>query len=164
MSILGCQQPWGAGGAWTLVQTDPGLVHNQLWLWVWLGRKPHKMQMGFHIWWRSDKEFACQCRRYKRHGFEPCVRKIPWSRKWQPAPVFLPGKFHGQRSLEGYSPWGHKESDTTECACMHTHTHTYTYLFTWFSRRKQVRDTVSSSHWGTRQLPPIFSSVKWVRG
>ena len=40
--------------------------------------------------------------------------KIPWSRKWQPTPVFLPGKSHGQRSLEGYSPQGHKESDMTE--------------------------------------------------
>ena len=37
-----------------------------------------------------------------------------WSRKWPPAPVFLPGKFHGQRSLVGYSPWGHKESHMTE--------------------------------------------------
>ena len=36
------------------------------------------------------------------------VRKIPWRRKWQPTPVFLPGKSHGQRSLVGYSPWGHK--------------------------------------------------------
>ena len=36
---------------------------------------------------------------------------------WQPTPVFLPGEFHGQRSLVGYSPWGHKESDTTEHAC-----------------------------------------------
>ena len=44
----------------------------------------------------------------------PWVRKIPWRRKWQPTPVFLPGEFHGQRSLAGYSPWGHKESDTTE--------------------------------------------------
>ena len=40
--------------------------------------------------------------------------KIPWRRKWQPTPVFLPGEFHGQRSLAGYSPWGHKELDTTE--------------------------------------------------
>ena len=40
--------------------------------------------------------------------------KIPWRRKWQPTPVFLPGASHGQRSLAGYSPWGHKESDTTE--------------------------------------------------
>ena len=40
--------------------------------------------------------------------------KDPWRRKWQPTPVFLPGEFHGQRSLAGYSPWGCKESDTTE--------------------------------------------------
>ena len=42
------------------------------------------------------------------------VRKIPWSRKWQPTPVFLPGESHGQKSLAGHSPWGHKEWDTTE--------------------------------------------------
>ena len=47
-------------------------------------------------------------------GFDPWVRKIPWKRKWQPIPVSLPGKFHKQRSLAGYSPWGHKASDTTE--------------------------------------------------
>ena len=46
--------------------------------------------------------------------FDPCVGKIPWRRKWQPTPVFLPGKSHGQMSLAGYSPWGRKESDTTE--------------------------------------------------
>ena len=42
------------------------------------------------------------------------VKKIPWRREWLPTPVFLPGESHGQRSLVGYSPWGHKESDTTE--------------------------------------------------
>ena len=42
------------------------------------------------------------------------IGKIPWRRKWQPTPVFLPGESHGQRSLGGYSPWGHKELDTTE--------------------------------------------------
>ena len=46
-------------------------------------------------------------------------RSIPWRRKWQPTPVFLPGKSHGRRSLVGYSPWGCKESDTTEQACSH---------------------------------------------
>ena len=40
--------------------------------------------------------------------------EVPWRRKWQPAPVFLPGEFHGQRSLAGYSPWGHKELDMAE--------------------------------------------------
>ena len=61
--------------------------------------------------WHSGKEFACQCRRPK---FNSWVGKIPWRRKWQPAPVFLPGEFHGQRSLPGYSPWGRKELDTME--------------------------------------------------
>ena len=63
--------------------------------------------------WHSDKESACLCRRHKRCRFEPWVRKIPWSRKWQPTLVFLPGKFHGQGNLVDCSPWGHKESDTT---------------------------------------------------
>ena len=50
----------------------------------------------------------------RRCRFDPWVRKIPWRRKWQPTPVFLPGKFYGQRSLAGYSPWGHRKSDMTE--------------------------------------------------
>ena len=52
---------------------------------------------------------------------DPWVRKIPWRRKWQPTPVFLPGKSHGRRSLVGYSPWGGKELDTTEQ--LHSHFH-----------------------------------------
>ena len=52
----------------------------------------------------SGKESTCQCKRCKRHRFNPWVRKIPWRRKWQPTSVFLPGKFHGQRGLMGYSP------------------------------------------------------------
>ena len=46
--------------------------------------------------------------------FNPCVRKVAWRRAWQPTPVFFPGEFHGQKNLVGYSPRGHKESDTTE--------------------------------------------------
>ena len=49
-----------------------------------------------------------------RSGFNSWVRKIPWSRKWQPTPVFLPGKFHGQRRLADYSAWDPKESKMTE--------------------------------------------------
>ena len=45
---------------------------------------------------------------------------IPWSGKWQPTPVLLPGEFHGQRSLAGYNPGGCKQQDTTEHACTHT--------------------------------------------
>ena len=50
----------------------------------------------------------------KRCGFDCWVGKTPWNRKWQPTPVLLLGKFHGQRSLAGYSPWGYKELSTTE--------------------------------------------------
>ena len=46
--------------------------------------------------------------------FNSWVGKILWRRKWQPTPVFLPGKSHGLRNLAGYSEWGHKELDTTE--------------------------------------------------
>ena len=67
----------------------------------------------------NGKEPARQCRRHKRCKFNSWVGEIPWRRAWQPTPVFLPREFHGERSLAGYSPWGHKESDTTE----HTHTH-----------------------------------------
>ena len=45
--------------------------------------------------WLSGKEATCQCRKRKRHGFDPCVGKIPWNRKWQPTPVSLPGELHG---------------------------------------------------------------------
>ena len=58
--------------------------------------------------WLSGKKPTCQCRRHKSHGFDPCVRKVPWRRKWQPTPVFLPGESHGQRSLAWCSPWGCK--------------------------------------------------------
>ena len=53
-----------------------------------------------------------------RQGFDPWVWKIPWRRAWLPTPVFLPGEYHGRRSLSGYSPRGLKESDqATEHAC-----------------------------------------------
>ena len=62
----------------------------------------------------SGKEPTCQWRSHRSHRFSPWVRKIPWSRKWQPTPGFLPGEFHGQRGLVGYGPQGHTESDVTE--------------------------------------------------
>ena len=55
--------------------------------------------------WLSGKEPACQCRRLE---LDTWVRKILCRRKWQPTPVLLPGKSHGQRNLAGYSPWGSK--------------------------------------------------------
>ena len=62
-------------------------------------------------WWLRWYRICLQCGRPR---FSPWVRKIPWRRKWQPASVFLPGEFHGQKSLAGYSPWDQKGSDKTE--------------------------------------------------
>ena len=72
--------------------------------------------------WHSGKEPTCQCRICR---FGSLSWKIPWSKKWQPTTVCqarIPGKFHGQRNLVGYSLWSHKESDTIEQAHMHSNT------------------------------------------
>ena len=92
--------------AWRIPWTEePGEIQSIApqsdWVTEWLST---------HVRWCSGKESACQCRRCKRHGFNSWVRKMPWRRKRQLTPVFLPGKFHGQRSLVGYSPWDRKES------------------------------------------------------
>ena len=100
----------------------------------------------------SDKEPACQCRRHMRHEFEPRVKKISWRSRWQPSPVFLPGKFHGQRSLAGYSPWVHKELDTTE----QSSTHSLLLVNVPFSLIKQMCSVCLRSH---RQ--PAVVSIKF---
>ena len=96
---------WLLWGFWCLFQLKITLSHFQD-LNFGVSSRESGLPWGF-----SGKECACQCR---RPGFDPWVRKIPWRRKWQPTPVFLPGKPHGQRSLASYRPWGHKESDMTE--------------------------------------------------
>ena len=82
-----------------------------------------------------------KCRRPKRSAFDPWIGKIPWSRKWQCTPIFLPGSSHGQRSLAGYSPWGH----TTEQA--HTQCSLQRYLST-------IAKTVSHSVMSDSLWPP----------
>ena len=86
--------------------------------------------------WLSGKESACQCRRC---GFNPWVRKMPWRKKWQPTPVFLPRKPHGEKNLAGYSPWDHKESDTTYQLSTHLH-NVFAFLSYWMSTLLK--------HWG----------------
>ena len=68
---------------------------------------------------KNTGEPVCQWRRPRILQFNPWVRKIPERKAWLPTPVFLPTESHGQRSLVGYSPWGHKELDMTE---IYTHT------------------------------------------
>ena len=79
------------------------------------------LQPGFPRGARG-KEPTCQCKRRKRRRFSLWVGKIPFRRKWEPAPVSFPGKSHGLKNLVGYSPWSHKESERTD---EHTDTHTH---------------------------------------
>ena len=80
----------------------PKLLHPVHYLFIYFYYLP---------WCLRQKRIHLQC---KRPGFDLSVRKIPWRREWWPTPIFLIGEFYGQRSLAGYSLWGHKESDTTE--------------------------------------------------
>ena len=84
----------------------------------------------------SGKKPAYQCKGHKRCRFNPWVRKIPWRRAWQPTLVFLPGESHGQKSLAGYSPESHKESDTTKVT---SYIYNY-YLYFWRSSANTIRD------------------------
>ena len=70
---------------------------KEVWIFSWTYR-----ETGLPLWLRVTTESACQRKRTGRCKFDPWVRKIPWRRKWQPTPVFLLGKSHGQRSLAGY--------------------------------------------------------------
>ena len=84
------------------------------------GRLKHRLPR-----WLSGKKFSCQCRRHKSLRFNRWVRKVPWRRKWQPTPVVLPRKIHGQWSLfiglqRVRHSWAH--------VCAHIHTHTLTHM------------------------------------
>ena len=100
--------------------------------------------------------------------FDPWVGKIPWRRKWQSTPGLVPGKSHGQRSLVGYSPWGRKESDTTERLHFFPQTPVIKlWLFyhwaTWEALCPQIRDLLSGPGTpGCSQTPFKESmSSKW---
>ena len=73
-------------------------------------RTPSQLELGF-LGGSDGKESTCNADRPRPDSW---VEKVLWRKEWQPTPVFLPGKSHGQRSLVRYSPWGRKELDTTE--------------------------------------------------
>ena len=118
--------------------------------WTWTGD-------SFHIWYHICNLFSkrnsesttaqLQILYYPHYLIEKILAsQFSWRRKWQPTPVFLPGESHGKRSLVGYSPWGCKESKTTERL---THT--------------QFSKCDYSSH-GTLLNPSIFSCIPiWVK-
>ena len=97
--------------------------------------------------WLSGKESACKAEDAANSGFDPWVRKIPWGRKWQPAPGFMPGESHGRRSLAGYSPRG-AESDTTETT-EHTHASLISHLSSQ-QPRLRLEPSSATGHCATR--------------
>ena len=91
---------------WDLTVNVP--IGIQVFSYSWVITKCRNRHLKFFSvlpWYISGGEPACQCRRLR---FHPWVGKIPWKSKWQPTPIFFPGKSHGQGSLAGYSPRGHK--------------------------------------------------------
>ena len=97
----------------------------------------------------SGIEPICQCKTYKRHGFDPWVGKIPWRRTWQSTPVFLLGEFHRQRSLAGY--WVTKYQTWLKQLSMHVSRQTVLYMqetwvwsLDWEDPLEKVRVTHSS--------------------
>ena len=120
----------------------------------------------------SDKELTCQCRKHKRSRFNPWVGKIPWGRKWQPTPVFLPGELHGQRSLAGYIVHGvTKRHDWSDLA-LHSIAALECLLFPFYrwgnwgpARQRNLPqvhsywmvelNSTASPHWGGLLPPPL---------
>ena len=124
---LACCSPWGHKESWTQLSDWTELNWTEGSSMSFHSLIAHFFLTLIFHWaprWHSGKEFTYQFKRHRRRGFNPWARKIPWRGKWQPTPVFSSEKFHGQKSLVGYSPWGHKESGTTENTHTHTHTHT----------------------------------------
>ena len=111
--------------------------------------------------WLLGKLSVCQCRRHRKCGFDSWVRKTPWRRKWLPSHLaFLLGKFHRQRSLAGYHPRGHKESDTTE----RTHTENIRKLLQLGGQQTAEKDRglLSPPRYRTFQRSPW--GVCWLTG
>ena len=114
---------------------------NLNFIWSLIMRQVYSLSIPCGLpWCSAGKEPACQCRRHKRRGFNPWVRKIPWRRAWQPTLVVLPGEFHGQRSLAGYSP-----CVCVSCSVVSDSATPWTPLFVEFSRQE---------YWSGLPLPP----------
>ena len=113
-------------------------------------------------WWCSYKESTCQRKRHKRCRFDPWVGKIPWHKKCQYTPVFLPGKFQEQRNLVGNSAWGHRvRHDWAQ--------HNFRVWLLLLSHFSRVRLCATPSlgfsrqeHWSGLPFPsPMHKSEKW---
>ena len=106
-----------------LVPPRPVRYWTALWTQPVEAARAHLQHCPFAQYWVTSRSllalhdaehFTQSMQEREERGYDPWVRKVPWRRKWQLIPVLLPGKSHRQRSLESCSPWGRKDSDTTE--------------------------------------------------
>ena len=105
---------WAVGFPWRHAWLSPRVLCSGIVCWTCSKQcSPKKDSEGFPGG-VGGKESTCQCRRIKRPEFDPWVGKIPWRKKMAPHSNILAYQSHGQRNLAGYSPWGCKNSHTTE--------------------------------------------------
>ena len=129
---------WGASRCW---QNALACNNQKCHLWIISPPMENQFSVGFiipataHFKRIFRGTLVAQRLNNLRHTFEPQIGKILQRRKWQSAPVFLPGKFHGKRSLLHCSSWGHKESNSTER--QRTHMHPFTLIGS--SRKKNLK-------------------------
>ena len=116
---LACCSPWGLKESdmteqlsWTETHSQSSALNHYSLIQEFISKTKEKILLRTKVPGGSDGKRICL--QYGRPRFDHWVCKIPWGREWQPTPVFLPGESHGQRSLAGCNPWGHKELDTTE--------------------------------------------------
>ena len=108
------------------------------------------------LWWLSGRESTCP---WRRHGFDPWVRKIPWRRKWQPTPVFLPVESHGRRSLAGYSSKDHKKVEHNlatkqqQYTYSYKHIHEYIYINTYICKTPHSVEFSREEYWSGLPCP-----------
>ena len=113
-----------------------------------------QMSLGFPVR-LSGRELACQCRRL---GFEPWVRKIPWRRNQLPTPIFLPGEFHGWRSLAGCIVHGVTKSQT-RLSMRHTPYKWLSWVSQWWLTSAFVGKTCHLLSWSASSVLSLWSHV-----
>ena len=119
--------------------------------WVLISRPCIGKKIGLPRW-LSGKDYVCQCR---RHGFDPWVRKIPWRRKWQLTPVYLPEKPHEQKSLMDHSPWGHRVGHDRA-------THKHAVLSVWTQSLIPTSQLTPTPETYRKPLLILTVLIKWV--
>ena len=117
MSTAGLRERLSTKGQQVVFGDDRTVLFSIVW-WMGLPR------------WYSGRESTCHCRRHQRHGFNPWVEKISWSRKWQSTPVFLPGRFHERGAWPATVHGVEKELGTTEWLSTVWWIHDYEFVIT----------------------------------